>query len=76
MKRGVSVQQLVDHIKTARDVDPWAKEMAEDLLIQKEAEAEIEGGGITWFFVCGECHGTIDDNSIFCKHCGRKIQWK
>lgn len=28
----VSVQSLIDHIKTALDVDPWAKEMAEELL--------------------------------------------
>ena len=28
----VPIQSLTDHIKTAVDVDPWAKEMAEDLL--------------------------------------------
>ena len=28
----VPVQSLIDHIKTACDVDPWAKEMAEELL--------------------------------------------
>ncbi len=28
----VPVQSLIDHIKTAVDVDPWAKEMAEELL--------------------------------------------
>lgn len=28
----VPVQSLIDHIKTAIDVDPWAKEMAEELL--------------------------------------------
>ena len=31
-KYKVPVQSLIDHIKTAVDVDPWAKEMAEDLL--------------------------------------------
>ena len=38
----VPVQSLIDHIKTAIDVDPWAKEMAEDLL--KEQKAEYEKG--------------------------------
>lgn len=30
--RKVPIQSLIDHIKTAIDVDPWAKEMAEELL--------------------------------------------
>ena len=41
----VSVQQLIDHIKTAIDVDPWAKEMAEDLLnrcIPKKRESRAK----------------------------------
>ena len=37
---------------------------------------EIEGGGHTWFFVCGECHGAIDSGDRFCKHCGQEIDWK
>lgn len=32
----VPIQSLIDHIKTATDVDPWAKEMAEELLKEKE----------------------------------------
>ena len=36
----VPVQSLIDHIKTAVDVDPWAKKMVEELL--KEQEEEIE----------------------------------
>ena len=28
----VPIQSLIDHIKTSMDVDPWAKEMAEELL--------------------------------------------
>ena len=34
----VPVQSLIDHIKTATDVDPWAKEMAEELLKEQEAK--------------------------------------
>ena len=36
MKHNVPVQSLIDHIKTAIDVDPWAKEMVEELLKEKE----------------------------------------
>lgn len=32
----VPIQSLIDHIKTATDVDPWAKEMAEELLKEQE----------------------------------------
>ena len=36
MNRDVPVQSLIDHIKTATDVDPWAKDMAEELLKEQE----------------------------------------
>ena len=40
-ERKVPVQSLIDHIKTAIDVDPWAKEMAEDMLKEKEVKQHI-----------------------------------
>ena len=51
MTHNVPVQSLIDHIKTAIDVDPWAKEMVEELL--KEQEAEIKR-------LKGELHGLGD----------------
>ena len=39
------------------------------------AEAEIEGGGSSWFYVCGDCHGIIDWKDAYCHHCGRKVKW-
>ena len=39
-KYKVPVQSLIDHIKTAVDVDDWAKEMAEELLKPLEAMNE------------------------------------
>jgi len=44
------------------------------LLKEQEAEPEIEGGGSTWFYVCSECHGAIDNNDRFCKHCGARLK--
>lgn len=41
---------------------------------QEPVEAEIEGGGSTWWYVCGECHGTINASDRYCKHCGRRIK--
>jgi hypothetical protein len=37
-------------------------------------ETELEGGGSSWWYVCGECHGAIDKNDNYCKHCGRRIK--
>jgi hypothetical protein len=42
---------------------------------EKPIAAEIEGGGHTWWHVCGECHGTIDTPDKYCRHCGRLIDW-
>ena len=76
MKREVPVQSLIDHIKTSLDVDPWAKEMAEELLrAQVPVSPELEGGNTSYWYVCGECHGIVDTRDAYCKHCGRKIMW-
>ena len=74
MKQNVEVQQLIDHIKGALDVDPWAKEMAENLLKRNiPAQNEVEGSGNTWWIVCPECHGAIDNIDKFCRHCGQGV---
>ena len=74
----VPVQSLIDHIKTAVDVDPWAKEMAEELLTKHEAtkpEVEIVSE-ILCVYMCPTCHGQIERNDRFCRHCGQAISWK
>lgn len=38
----VPIQCLIDHIKTAHDVDPWAKDMAEELLKEQKAKQVIK----------------------------------
>ena len=46
-----------------------------DLLKEQEpVEPELEGGGSSWWHVCGECHGMIEVRDNFCKHCGRRIK--
>ena len=41
---------------------------------QDHVETELEGGGYNWWHVCGDCHGAIDQNDNYCKHCGRRIK--
>ena len=40
------------------------------------AEAELEGGGSTWWYVCGECHGAINYQADTCRHCGAILSWE
>jgi hypothetical protein len=47
---------------------------AEIVAIAEPVEKEIEGGGSTWWYVCSECHGTVDNSDKYCKHCGRKFK--
>lgn len=81
MKHNVPVQSLIDHIKTAIDVDPWAKEMAEELLKEKETKDT----GKRRIFECEKCGYGIDDiflaeeekypiDPIYCPNCGRAVK--
>ena len=47
-----------------------------ELLAEKDPlPAELEGGGSTWWYVCGDCHGEININDHYCRHCGRGVTW-
>lgn len=68
----VPIQSLIDHINTALDVDPWAKEMAEQLLtarIPKRPATDSDGRG----FLCGSCGRRIGKSARFCQACGREV---
>ena len=86
MKYKVPIRSLIDHIKTAVDVDPWAKEMVEELLKKQEAKwiyGEDETGVDGWH--CSECvffepwfYEFTDDIDFirfysFCPNCGRRM---
>lgn len=43
---------------------------------RKRVEAELEGGGTTWFYVCGECHGQVNYLADECKHCKALLSWE
>lgn len=51
------------------------KDAAEALEERIPVETEIEGGGSTWWHVCGECHTTVDHVDRFCRQCGRPLKW-
>lgn len=48
--------------------------LGEKLKEKEPVESELEGGGSTWWTVCGDCHGAIDEDDLYCKHCGRQVK--
>ena len=53
-----------------------AEGMKELLKEQDPVPAELEGGGSSWWWVCGECHGQISKGDRYCRHCGHEIKWE
>ena len=87
----VPVQSLIDHIKTAVDVDPWAKEMAEELLkeqepkqiVRKQVKHENADGSIDYFaeWYCPHCGKLLNRGFDtpwidYCYKCGRQVKWE
>lgn len=48
---------------------------AEDTLVAKPVQAEIEGSNSTWWYVCGECHTALNPHDKYCHECGRCVKW-
>ena len=83
MKHNVPIQSLIDHIKTAIDVDPWAKEMVEELLKEQEA-VSAHWDDDTGHWIEGDRNG-IDPHTrttgemidtFRCSWCGFYQYWK
>ena len=76
----VPVQSLIDHIKTAVDVDPWAKEMVEELLKEQEPikpKSKVrhgENGQIQHW--CGNCMAMLHGKQNYCSNYGRQVKWE
>ena len=47
---------------------------AEELKRLIPVKREIEGGNISYFFVCEECHGQVGGTDGFCRHCGHPLE--
>ena len=72
----VPVQSLIDHIKTATDVDPWAKEMAEELLKQHiKAQVIFRQHDGYVKTECGNCGYQLDKAYSRCPKCQMYLDW-
>ena len=85
-KENVPVQSLIDHIKTAIDVDPWAKEMAEELLKNKKPRLAVKKWhknqlGYYSRNHCPKCDHEIEKptfiskDTSYCQYCGQEVKW-
>ena len=55
-----------------------AYKMAIDALEAREPvkpNKQYSGGGVTWWYVCGECGISINPNAKYCHQCGRPVKW-
>ena len=74
------MEELEETIKRILDINyslPRSKmirEAAEALRRNIPQKMEIEGGGSSWWYVCPECHGAIDSQDRFCRHCGQAVK--
>ena len=59
------------HLGTIRDCKAL---LCEYKARQTPAETELEGSASNWWYVCPECHGMVDQNDFFCKHCGQSLK--
>lgn len=77
-----ALKEMLQELQAGDKVKDWQREIMEngaperlDFKEEEATPAEIEGGGSTWWIVCGECRGPIDTNDHYCKHCGKKVKW-
>lgn len=79
-KYKVPVQSLIDHIKSATDVDPWAQEMAEELLKMHEAEPVNVRGHLqsVKYGDCPNCGEGLNSEVYphWCGFCGQAVKWE
>ena len=65
--------ETIELIRWLRSVADRLEMLEEQTAGKNDAEIELEGGGASWWYVCAECHGTVDEKDHFCRHCGRKL---
>jgi len=42
---------------------------------RKPIQADIEGGGSSWWYVCEECHTIVNFRDNYCSECGNRLGW-
>ena len=85
-EHNVPIQSLIDHIKTAIDVDEWAKDMVEELLTEREPKPiKFKENWMTGLpiAICPKCGRFAQQfhmahpsqETHFCPWCGQEVKW-
>ena len=86
--RMTEVQKAIQSVERARRlIEEKEKQGSDDYILlecltdaanglqMRQSEVETEGGGHSWCYVCGECHGITNYRDSFCRHCGCRLIW-
>jgi predicted amidophosphoribosyltransferase len=41
----------------------------------EKASVDLEGGGLTWWYVCEECRTEVHTEDKICPGCKRELRW-
>lgn len=87
MSRYIDADKLMnDFYDTPEERKTWSKAWwlinhapTADVRKNIKAQKVIGGGehdGATCWFECSHCHGTVDINDAYCKHCGAVLEYQ
>ena len=72
--------------KRIEDLERQVEELEERVAIMSEQceiipdkegmTPDIDGGGVIWYFCCGECRRSIQKDWKFCPECGKRVKWE
>ena len=81
-ERGLEIKSIEYEITDSKEREGYKEIKIISKMKNKEekeeketTEPELEGGGHSWYWVCGECRKIISDRYKYCPGCGRKIKW-
>lgn len=74
MSQKLTAEVLENALKHGKFNIPLRNAIENAIVHLKPVPVEIEGGGHTWFEVCGECHGSLQSWWKFCPECGRGVK--
>lgn len=69
------VQKQAKKIEEQEERIAIMAEQMETIPDRTGATPDIDGGGMVWYFCCGECRQSIKQGWKFCPVCGKKVKW-
>ena len=74
MTQELTASVLENALKHGKFNVPLKNAIENAIVHLKPVKSDMEGGGLFWFEVCGECHLILQSEWKFCPECGRGIK--